>query len=177
MSYDAYITRDTSYPFLASEPPETETGVSLHDWTLAVSSDSELTPIDEHAAHWTGHALPFVYYADKQAIRHCDPKPNVIEKMLALATPLNAVVRGGDGEIYTSGNEFDWPDDPDFHVQTGNVGEPKLLAYVPVVIGLIATLTVHWLFDALLITLATGVAAPVITFLILAVPSLWQRAA
>ncbi|MCA9201126.1 MAG: hypothetical protein KDA87_26480 [Planctomycetales bacterium] len=177
MGYTAYITRDRSYPFLASDPPNSVLAIAVDEWLRLVESDTELIPAGERAAQWRGHELPFEYQPETKSICHHDPQPNVIEKMLRLATTLNAVVRGGDGEIYTTGTEFHWPERPDFETQRTSLPASKPMAYLPSVAGFIAMLTFDQLFDSLLITLGAGAAAVLITALLLVVPSLWQRTA
>ncbi|MCA9112000.1 MAG: hypothetical protein KDA52_18755, partial [Planctomycetaceae bacterium] len=152
-------------------------GISADDWLLVLQSDNELLPAGEHFAKWCGHDLPFEFRPEEGSICHHDPQPNVIAKMLMLAAPLKAVVRGGDGEIYTSGTEFYWPNHPDFEMRGRSLPDSKLAAYLPVAVGLLAMLTLDWLFDTLLVTLAAGATAVVITALLMIIPSLWQRSA
>lgn len=175
MGYTAYITRDTSFPFLASDPPKTVPGIDVDDWLRIVESDTELIAAGEFAVKWTGHALPFEYHSETKSICHHDPQPNVIEKMLKLATPLNAVVRGGDGEIYTTGTDFEFPQHPGNKTQGARLPDSMFVVSAPIVVGLSVMVTSDWLCDTPLVTLTAGVAALLTTFLLCIIPLLWQR--
>lgn len=138
-------------------------------------SDPELKRIDEYSAKWIGHDLPFIFDPDLHTVEHNDPRPEVIEKMLALATLLGAVVRGGDGEIYSSGTESEFPGHAFSMVQADNTLQSAWLAYLPVVVGLLVMLAVDHLYGTFLISLVAGSAAIFGTFLLLLAISFFQR--
>ena len=113
MSYDAYITRDETYPFLRSSIANP---ISLGEWTALVEIDSTLSfqGDSELVVNWVGSSAPFRFCPERGDIAHDDPVPEVLEKMVELSAKICAVVRGGDGEFWQSGSEFQLPDDPDF---------------------------------------------------------------
>ena len=114
MSYSAYITRDEFYPFLRGSGGSS---ISLDEWLALVEADTTLSlNNDGLVATWTGSPTPFRYCVEYADIAHDDPSSAVLEKMVALSTTISAFVRGGDGEFWLTGSEFEWPDHPDFQL-------------------------------------------------------------
>jgi len=113
MGYTAYLTRDQFYPYWRSTNTDL---ISAAEFLNVVESDETLS-IDlgnPDQVIWQGSELPFLYCAQCGDIAHNDPIPVVLDKMVQLASCLNAVVRGGDGEFWVSGTESQFPDHPDF---------------------------------------------------------------
>ena len=101
MGYDLHITRATDW----NENLGKEIGAQ--EWLELVSSDPELILDPDngpYAVRWDAEA--WFDWAEGNVFTS-DPNSPTVEKMLALAQRLSALVQGDDGEFYESPRQ--WP--------------------------------------------------------------------
>jgi hypothetical protein len=103
MGYDLHITRRKNWS-------DTGNDISPPEWLACVEKDPELTLSPENGLYfvqWSGKSRdpnPWLDW-DQGNIFTKNPDEPLIEKMVAIATELRAVVQGDDGEIYGAGGE------------------------------------------------------------------------
>lgn len=129
MGYSVLITRNREFPFLLEPEPSGYAKITRHEWEAMLKGNAfDLESVnsvdrfyagipvaDRHldapcrlrVANCTSPEFRLGYDEATGSIVVSNPTPVVIEKLLLLAKPLNAVVRGSEGEIYTSGTEFE----------------------------------------------------------------------
>jgi hypothetical protein len=91
LSYEIFITRR----------PSGGGSISLDEWLRHVAGDAELTVADfgSGRVQWSGCEGRCLVWHDGQIIAD-DPDGVLIDKMLAIAQKIDAVVQGQDLEIY-----------------------------------------------------------------------------
>lgn len=99
MGYDVHITRASQWTDSDTNP------ITAAEWLSLVKADDTLTITGIQGAHfavWHGessHEEPWLDWADGRIFTKNADAP-LLEKMVALASQLNARVQGDDGEIY-----------------------------------------------------------------------------
>ncbi len=101
MGYDLRITRAPGFW------AETESGgINIEEWMRVVEADPELSLEDGRMgfAGWLGPSRYPDPWFDwwRRSIKTKNPDPPMVEKMLQIASRLDARVQGDDGEIYLS---------------------------------------------------------------------------
>ena len=116
MGYNLYITR-RKYHFDEDGP-----SITAAEWRALVDADPELNfkrDDEPLTAFWDGdceYPDPWFAYSDEYAcIDTKNPDEPIVNKMLEIASKLDAKVQGDDGEIYRSSNDTYFEDD---------IGEP-----------------------------------------------------
>lgn len=99
MGYDLHITRKEFWA--DDEGPQ----ITLEDWTTYVEKDPEITldpenPGKENYVIQRGQHLCPLWWEQRGEICTKNPAPEVIAKLVQVATALRARVLGDDGEIY-----------------------------------------------------------------------------
>ena len=102
MGYDLHITRRRDW---SSEGDV----ITTDEWLAYVRSDPELrlNPANgPYFAEWRGPSVTGESWFDwsNGQIEAKNPDPALIDKMVAIASRLNATVQGDDGETYKSGH-------------------------------------------------------------------------
>ncbi|MEB8431921.1 hypothetical protein OO007_06745 [Cocleimonas sp. KMM 6892] len=100
MGYNLYITRKENHW------DESGSKISKKEWLEYVSKDSELI-IDSKSKDYvilknSGDSAPWLFWSETGVIDSKNPPHFFIEKMISIATDMDAKVQGDDLEIYTS---------------------------------------------------------------------------
>ena len=124
MGYDLRITRNPEPDWDNLDPDDFDGGISAEEWSDYVSNDPSLRPdgfaeahgpngeslrvIDDGIAVWTEHptatsdtGFAWIHHRNGEIFVK-QPDQEFLAKMLAIASDLDAVVVGDDGEQYTS---------------------------------------------------------------------------
>jgi len=103
MGYDLHITRRRHWTAGGAD-------IAASEWLSVVDADPELQIMRDaspYLAVWTGSSKAetlWLNWADG-VISAKNPPPKLIDKMVAIAKGLGAMVQGDDGEVYESGDQ------------------------------------------------------------------------
>ena len=142
MIYSVLITRHTDYPFIFDPDDPPEGRITRSEWEAIVDGDEGLKPSSKkyESEDWFYSSIPtsnepatkfsvsivectnpkvrLAFNESTGSIILNDPTPDGIHKALSIASSLNAIVRGYDGEIYSTGTDFHWhSDEPISHAK------------------------------------------------------------
>ena len=163
MSYSVSITRNRDYPY-----DRRSGGVTLQEWLELVRDDVSLVPDDneEGTFWWSDAETPFRYDSLRETIEYQNPTPEAINKLLELATKIDACVRGHNSEFYLSGSVVEWPDHPDF---AEYAGDSRITAFIDrwatvmfIVVIAISVIAVDYAGGGFLISMLVSMASVVL---------------